>query len=63
MRDLPSTPSDPLADRGFDSLLFVMAVVEIEKEFSVRVPAEKATPEAFRNLATLEELLISMGVA
>ena len=57
---VPSS-SESLADCGFDSLLIVLSVSALEKEFSLRIPADRVDEESFSSIDSLEQLLISLG--
>jgi acyl carrier protein len=53
---LPSGNADDLRACGLDSLLSVLTVIELQKEFGIRIPANAVTDSSFAcidNLATL----------
>lgn len=61
---LPSVPdeaNESLLDHGLDSLMIVMSVAAFEKEFKLRIPADKVDEAAFATLENIEKLLKSLG--
>jgi acyl carrier protein len=61
---LPSVPdeaNESLLDHGLDSLMIVLSVAAFEKEFSLKIPADKVDESAFATLENIEKLLKSLG--
>jgi len=59
--DVPESASVALSDHGMDSLLLATGVLELEEEFSIRIPADRIQPEAFATLTAIEALILSLG--
>lgn len=55
------TENDSLADCGYDSLLIVLSISALEKEFSIKIPADAVTEENFATLHSLEKLVLLLG--
>jgi acyl carrier protein len=61
---LAGVPADihaPLADHGMDSLLMVLSVAELEREFSVTIGTDLFSEAAFDTLAAVQALLRRAG--
>jgi acyl carrier protein len=54
---LPPGDADDLRAWGVDSLLAVLAVIELQKEFGVRIPANTVTESSFDNIERLAALV------
>lgn len=57
---LPRVPPDDTSDLarcGLDSLLAVLTIVELQKEFRVTVPAREVTPATFETIESLSSLI------
>jgi acyl carrier protein len=59
----PATPETALAECGMDSLVQVMSIIEFEKTFGLRVPADEFSPELFTSISTIERFLRTHGVS
>ncbi len=61
--DMEVTPETKLISSGIvDSFSMVSLKVFLEKKFSIKLPDEKATPEAFDSVNNIIELLKEFGV-
>jgi acyl carrier protein len=54
---LPPEDSSDLGAYGLDSLVSVLVVIELEKEFGVTIPSRALTREAFHSVAQLACLI------
>ncbi|MDY7226124.1 acyl carrier protein [Hyalangium rubrum] len=63
MAELPSSPSEELATYGMDSLMMVLTVAALEKEFSLRISGRDFSEEVFRDLDSLAGWLRRLGVS
>lgn len=61
LASIPAQETDSLADCGFDSLLLVLSVSAFEKEFQIKIPANRIEDENFQNIEAIKKLLISLG--
>ncbi len=59
--ELPSEDDADLSDYGFDSLMIVLLVVEIEKDLGIRIPGSLATKENFESISSIELLIKKLG--
>lgn len=60
-KGLPAAaPDQNLRDAGLSSLDIVNLMLAIEDDFDLAVPQDKMTPEAFRSIATIEALVVSL---
>jgi acyl carrier protein len=62
MTELPDDNDTPLADHGMDSLIMVLSVAELEREFGVSITAYEFSEQSFHTLGTVRELLHRAGV-
>lgn len=62
MASLPASSTEPLADHGFDSLMIVLTVAQLEKEFGIKIPGAKVDEENFASIDSIGQLLASLGV-
>ena len=62
MTDIPDDLDAPLADHGMDSLVMVLSVAELEREFAVTITAHAFSEESFHTLGAVRELLYRAGV-
>jgi acyl carrier protein/D-alanine--poly(phosphoribitol) ligase subunit 2 len=61
--DMEVTPETKLISSGIvDSFSMVSLKTFLEKKFSIKLPDEKATPEAFDSVNNIIELLGEFGV-
>lgn len=61
--DMEVTPETKLISSGIvDSFSMVSLKVFLEKKFNIKLPDEKATPEAFDSVNNIIELLKEFGV-
>jgi acyl carrier protein len=61
---LPQVPEDvheELSLHGMDSLMMVLSVAALEKEFALRIPAHAFSEEAFQTLEALAGFMRGLG--
>jgi acyl carrier protein len=63
MAELPSSTSEELALYGMDSLMMVLSVAALEKEFSMRIPGRDFSEDFFRDLDSLAGWLRKLGAS
>jgi len=63
MEDLPRGTSEPLASYGMDSLMMVLSVAALEKEFSLRISGHDFSESCFESLDALAGWLRRLGAA
>jgi acyl carrier protein len=51
-----------LSDLGMSSLKMVNLMLSVEVEFNVTIPQSDITPDNFRSIASVEALLLKLGV-
>ncbi|MCP3102338.1 acyl carrier protein [Myxococcus sp. K15C18031901] len=61
MEDVPTDTSEPLASYGMDSLLMVLSVAALEKEFALRISGHDFSESCFDSLDTLAAWLRRSG--
>jgi acyl carrier protein len=59
--EVPENVHEDLSLHGMDSLLMVLSVAELEKEFGIRIPAHAFSEESFQTLEALAGFLRSLG--
>ncbi|WP_159996706.1 acyl carrier protein [Roseomonas sp. 18066] len=52
---------DDLFDRGLTSLMTVDVMLALEERFDLEFPEEALTRNSFRSVASLRDLLVSLG--
>ena len=58
-----SVPVDGrLSDLGMSSLKMVNLMLSVEVEFNITIPQSDITPDNFRSVASVEALLLKLGV-
>jgi acyl carrier protein len=62
MAELPDDIDTPLAEHGMDSLIMVLSLAELEREFAVSITAHELIEQSFRTLSSVRELLHRAGV-
>ena len=60
--ELPDEPRALLSDYGFDSLMTVLTVSQLEREFQVKIPASTIEDQSFESLASIQAFLEKLGV-
>lgn len=60
--EIPDSKTAALADYGMDSLVMVLSVIEFEKLFEVKIPANEFSADIFQSLESIENFLRLKGV-
>ena len=63
MTELPSSPSEELSLYGMDSLMMVLSVAALEKEFSLRISGREFSEDCFRDLNALVAWMRRLGAS
>jgi acyl carrier protein len=63
MAELPSSPSEELSLYGMDSLMMVLSVAALEKEFSLRISGREFSEDFFRDLNALVAWMRRLGAS
>lgn len=63
MEDVPAGLSEPLSAYGMDSLMMVLSVAALEKEFSLRISGRDFSEAAFSTLDSLASWLRKLGAS
>ncbi|KFE68266.1 hypothetical protein DB31_7503 [Hyalangium minutum] len=63
MAELPTSPSEELSLYGMDSLMMVLSVAALEKEFSLRISGHEFSEEYFRDLDALAGWMRRLGAS
>lgn len=58
----PVSMDDPIAKAGLNSIDMVNLMLTIEAEFDIMIPASEITPENFRSISTIEELIVRINL-
>ena len=61
LEELPDDISARLEDAGFDSLMVVLTVSQLEKEFKIKIPAASIGDTTFESLSSISEFLMTLG--
>jgi acyl carrier protein len=61
LSSLPDSAEESLVDYGLDSLMMVLAVAQLEKEFSIKIPGEKVEEENFSTISRVTQLVQELG--
>ena len=59
--ELPDEATAMLSDFGFDSLMTVLTVSQLEKEFKIKIPASAIEDQSFESLASIKAFLEKLG--
>ena len=57
----PITTDEPLRNPPVDSLLALMMILEIEKEFNIKIDTDKVAQGTFANLNSVIQLIETFG--
>lgn len=63
MEEVPASTSEALSAYGMDSLMMVLSVAALEKEFSLRISGRDFSEAAFQSLASLAFWLRKLGAS
>lgn len=51
-----------LVNSGLDSLTLALLIVELEREFKIKIPVIPLKKEKFESVASIEDYLLELGV-
>lgn len=61
---IPNLPKDKeadLAQGGLDSLMMALLIIELEREFKIKIPVVPLVKEHYDSVASIEKHLIDLG--
>ncbi|KTC90745.1 acyl carrier protein [Fluoribacter dumoffii] len=58
---LPPDPSAPLEQGGLDSLMLALLIIELEREFKIKIPVMPLVKERFESISSIENHLNELG--
>ncbi|TAL57978.1 MAG: acyl carrier protein [Legionella sp.] len=58
---IPDNPQDLLVQGGLDSLMLALLIIELEREFQVKIPVIPLVKERFESLHSIEQHLLELG--
>lgn len=61
LQSLPTNPQESLAEYGFDSLVQALTILEIEKEFKIRIPFSEDTAKNLTSISSLNQLILRIN--
>lgn len=59
--NIPEDKNKNLFNLGIDSLILALWVIELEKEFNIKIPLMPLQKERFETLTSTEKYLIELG--
>lgn len=59
--NIPQDQKAKLEQGGLDSLMLAMLIIELEREFKVKIPVIPLVKEHYESIATIEQYLITLG--
>jgi len=62
LTNLPEDRHAPLVQGGLDSLMLALLIIELEREFKVKIPVMPLVKERFESIDSIEKHLIELGV-
>ena len=60
--NLPQDTKSPLEQGGLDSLMLALLIIELEREFKVKIPVMPLVKEHYESIDSIEKHLIELGV-
>lgn len=52
----------PLEQSGLDSLMLALLIIELERDFQIKIPVIPLKKEHFESIASIEKHLLELGV-
>jgi acyl carrier protein len=59
---LPENREADLEQGGLDSLMLAMLIIELEREFAIKIPVIPLVKAHYQSIASIEKHLINLGV-
>jgi D-alanine--poly(phosphoribitol) ligase subunit 2 len=60
--NLPQDKHVTLAQGGLDSLMLALLIIELEREFKIKIPVIPLVKEHYESIDSIEKHLIELGV-
>ncbi|KGP63970.1 acyl carrier protein [Legionella norrlandica] len=61
LANLPDNRSARLEEGGLDSLMLALLIIELEREFKIKIPVVPLEKERYESINTIEQYLIELG--
>ncbi|QMT61116.1 MULTISPECIES: acyl carrier protein [unclassified Legionella] len=61
LSNLPQDSSAPLEHGGLDSLMLALVIIELEREFQIKIPVIPLIKEHYESIDSIEKYLIELG--
>lgn len=61
LTNLPEGTDVKLEHGGLDSLMLALLIIELEREFKLKIPVMPLVKEHYESIATIEKHLIELG--
>lgn len=61
LTNIPRTPHTKLEEGGLDSLMLALLIIELEREFQIKIPVMPLIKEHYESVATIEQHLLELG--
>ncbi|KTD70978.1 MULTISPECIES: acyl carrier protein [Legionella] len=58
---LPQDTSATLEQGGLDSLMLALLIIELEREFKIKIPVMPLVKEHYESISSIEKHLIELG--
>ena len=58
---LPQDNDTPLEQGGLDSLMLALLIIELEREFQIKIPVVPLIKEHYESIDSIEKHLIELG--
>ncbi len=58
---LPQDPHAKLEHGGLDSLMLALLIIELEREFKIKIPVIPLVKEHYESVASIEKHLMDLG--
>ncbi|HAT6976911.1 TPA: acyl carrier protein [Legionella pneumophila] len=61
LTNLPENKQAKLEQGGLDSLMLALLIIELEREFEIKIPVIPLEKERYESINTIEQYLIELG--
>ncbi|BCA94228.1 hypothetical protein TUM19329_05890 [Legionella antarctica] len=61
LTDFPQDVHAQLEQGGLDSLMLALLIIELEREFKIKIPVMPLVKKHYESVATIEKYLIDLG--
>ncbi|HBD7052598.1 TPA: acyl carrier protein [Legionella pneumophila] len=61
LTNLPENKQAKLEQGGLDSLMLALLIIELEREFEIKIPVIPLEKEYYESINTIEQYLIELG--